>query len=103
MWSCMPVILAIPKAEAGGSFMASLGYIGRPYLIKQIKQKPTVRNLSLYGRMRILDGEERDVGDLDKATEAHVHPGSKIKRPRTNLLSSVALTQPRAAVSMVAA
>lgn len=83
--------------------MASLGYIGRPYLIKQIKQKPTVRNLSLYGRMRILDGEERDVRDLDKAIEARVHPGSKIKRPRPNLLSSVALTQPRAAVSMVAA
>lgn len=47
--------------------------------------------------------EERDVGDMDKAIEAHVHPGSKIKRPRTNLFSSVALTQPRAAVAMVAA
>lgn len=77
MPACNP---CIPKAEAGASFMPSLGYMGRPYLIKQIKPKPAARKLSLYGRMRILDGEEMDVGDMHKVIgfEARVHPGSKI-------------------------
>lgn len=59
--------------------MASLGSMGRPYLIKQIKRKPKARKLSLFGRMRLLDGDERDVGNMVKAFETRVHSGSKIR------------------------
>lgn len=43
-----------PDAEAGGSFMDSLGYMERPCL-KKAKQKA---RMNLYGRVRTSDGEE---------------------------------------------
>lgn len=43
-----------PEAEAGGSFMDSLGYMERPCL-KKAKQKA---RMNLYGRVRTSDGEE---------------------------------------------
>lgn len=43
-----------PEAEAGGSFMDSLGYMERPCL-KKAKQKA---RMNLYGRVRISDGED---------------------------------------------
>lgn len=43
-----------PEAEAGGSFMDSLGYMERPCL-KKAKQKA---RMNLYGRVRTSEGEE---------------------------------------------
>lgn len=78
--------------------MASLGYMERPCLTKQIKQKPKASKLSPHGRMKILDGGKKrggDVGNVDKAMrlEAHVHPGPKIRAQEPADSALIALTQ----------